>query len=235
MTSALIGLFGVATAAAARPACRARTPARASRRSAPRSARRNGAPGRRAPRSGTRTRPAAEGRSSPCPAARLPAAGQPGAPARSRRRPHAGHAGSPGPGTAGAPQADARRLRPGPRRRTAARPHPHVPSGQCGTTSSGSHRQARYDPGEPGCPPALRLPPLRAGPPRGEVRPGRSSIEGGNDELPLFREISRSRRATLRARSAFSASSCAILLSRSASKVSSTARDNGSYPVTQPR
>lgn len=30
-------------------------------------------------------------------------------------------------------------------------PHPHAPRGKCGTVRSGSSRQAKYDPGAPGC------------------------------------------------------------------------------------
>jgi GntR family transcriptional regulator len=52
---------------------------------------------------------------------------------------------------------------------------------------------------------------------RGGVRPGRSSADGGIEELPLFREVSRSSRSTLAARSAtcpasraFSAASASI-------------------------
>src|SRR5712692_8466621 len=63
-----------------------------------------------------------------------------------------------------------------------------------------------------------------------------SALLGRNEELPLFRETSRSSRA---ARSAASARSCVITLSRSAtawsrsaSRLTSSARDNGSYPAT---
>jgi hypothetical protein len=63
----------------------------------------------------------------------------------------------------------------------------------------------------------LRSPRPRGCPRRGGVRPGRSSADGGIDELPLFGEAGRSSRSTLAARSAtcpanrvFSAASAAI-------------------------
>ena len=82
-------------------------------------------------------------------------------------------------------------------------PHAQEPCGKCAIISSGSSRQARNAPGAPGCLPGLR-------PPRrvfrsGGLRPGRSSLLGGIDELPLFREISRSSRAIRSRSSAFSA------------------------------
>ena len=82
-----------------------------------------------------------------------------------------------------------------------ALPHSHVPAGKCGTVSSGCSLQARCEPGAPGCPPGFRFPP-RAGLRRGAGRPGRSSADGGIDELPLLREASRSSRSTRAARSA---------------------------------
>jgi hypothetical protein len=64
-------------------------------------------------------------------------------------------------------------------------------------TPSGS-AQHIADPGAPGCLPRLR--PARSAARRccrdGGVRPGTSSVPGGNDEFPLFREASRSSRAT---------------------------------------
>jgi hypothetical protein len=121
-----------------------------------------------------------------------------------------------------------------------AAPHSHAPAGKCGTVASGFWLQARCDPFDPGCPPGLRPPPLpRFGLGCGGVQPGRSSADGAIEEFPLFRETSRSSRSSRAARSAASARSCVITLSRpatarsrSASRLTSSARDNGSYPAT---
>jgi hypothetical protein len=74
------------------------------------------------------------------------------------------------------------------------------PRRECGTVSSGCSLQARCGPRAPGCLPCLRFPPpgcLRGG----GVWPGRSSADGGIEELPLLREESRSSRSALAARS----------------------------------
>jgi len=62
-----------------------------------------------------------------------------------------------------------------------------------------------------GCLPGLRLLALRAGLPAGGRRPGRPSDDGGIEEFPLFREISRS---TLRSSSSIIRPCSAITLSR---------------------
>ena len=126
----------------------------------------------------------------------------PGAPARTRTTPRAGHAGSPVRTPAGSRSAGARPpppgwpRRPGPRRTRTSRP------GNAAPCSSGCPLQARCDPGDPGCLPGFRFPAPPAGFRRGGVRPGRSSADGGIEELPLLRDASRSSRSTRAARSA---------------------------------
>jgi len=107
-----------------------------------------------------------------------------------------------------------------PRSRAPARsfPHSQVPCGKCGTVSSGSSRQARNAPGAPGCLPCLRPPPRR-GLRSGGFFPGRSSVLGGIEELPLLRETSRSSRATRSSSSAFRAFRSAITASLSSSSI----------------
>ena len=155
-------------------------------------------------------------------------------PARSRRRPHAGHAGSPGPGTAGAPQADARRPRPGPRRTAARRIRTSHPA-NAARPHRGRAARADTTQGSPAARPACAC--RRRGPacPRGRGAAWQVIHRGRKRGVAAVPRDQPLQAGDPRARSAFSASSCAILLSRSASKVSSSARDNGSYPVTQPR
>ena len=50
--------------------------------------------------------------------------------------------------------------------------------------------------GAPGCFPGPRLPSLGRRPGLGRLRPGWASIDGGNEEFPLFRDTSRSSRST---------------------------------------
>jgi hypothetical protein len=50
----------------------------------------------------------------------------------------------------------------------------------------------------------------------GRVRPGWASIDGGNEEFPLFRDTSRSSRSTFAASSAIAAACSAITSSRAA-------------------
>ena len=71
-----------------------------------------------------------------------------------------------------------------------SRPHGHEPSGNSATVSSGVCDQARCAPGAPGCLPGLRpLPGFARG--AGAFRPGRSSDDGGIEELPEFRDAAR--------------------------------------------
>jgi len=65
--------------------------------------------------------------------------------------------------------------------------------GPGGTVRPGSVLQTRYEPGAPGCSPEFRLPRLpRCDVPAGGARPGRSSSDGGSEELPEFRDAARS-------------------------------------------
>jgi hypothetical protein len=73
-----------------------------------------------------------------------------------------------------------------------SRPHGQAPAGNSGTLSSGSARQARCDPGAPGCFPGRLFPFPRGFRVPGPVLPGRSSADGGIDEFPEFRDSSRS-------------------------------------------
>jgi hypothetical protein len=50
----------------------------------------------------------------------------------------------------------------------------------------------------------------------GRFRPGWASIDGGNEEFPLFRDTSRSSRSTFACNSAIAAACCAITSSRAA-------------------
>jgi hypothetical protein len=120
-----------------------------------------------------------------------------------------------------------------------SRPHPHGPAGNKARVSSGSSRQARRAPGAPGCfpgrfpdPPRFRWP--------GAFRPGRTSAEGGIEELPEFldaalRAASSCPRSS--ATSAVSSATCADSSRISASRGSSggsdsvTARDHPRNPA----
>jgi hypothetical protein len=105
-----------------------------------------------------------------------------------------------------------------PRSSAADRPAPHsqVPAGKSWTVSSGSSFRARCAPGAPGCLPGLRLFPPRGGLGFGSCLPGRSSLPGGIKELPEFREINRSSRASLAFSPAFPACSSAFCARSSA-------------------
>jgi hypothetical protein len=103
-------------------------------------------------------------------------------------------------------------------------PHPHRPRGRCGTHSSGMLTHGIALPLAPCCFPGLR-PEFVTRFGAGFVLPGRSSLEGGMEELPLFREA---RRSSWRTRS-----SSATLDSRNRSTTAiSSSRDSSSNPDT---
>jgi hypothetical protein len=84
-------------------------------------------------------------------------------------------------------------------------------------------------PGAPFCLPRSRLEPFaRLG--AGLFRPGRSSVEGGIPEFPLFRPAARSRALTRSTNRAFAATSSAITTSRDAH--ASQLGDGGNDPDT---
>jgi hypothetical protein len=114
---------------------------------------------------------------------------------------------------------------PGSAAAASAAPHGHLPCGKAATRSSGLADQARCDPGAPGCLPWARLPSgrgRRAFP--GRLRPGWASIDGGNEELPLFRDTSRSSRSSFASSAAIAAACSAITASRSAHAGHASAR-----------
>jgi hypothetical protein len=61
----------------------------------------------------------------------------------------------------------------------------------------------------------------------GRLRPGWASIDGGNEEFPLFRDTSRSSRCTFACNSAIAAACCAITSSRAAHPVHPAADGGG--------
>jgi hypothetical protein len=109
-----------------------------------------------------------------------------------------------------------------------SRPHAHGPAGNSGTVSSGPSRQARCAPGAPGClpcrfpdPPRFRWP--------GAFRPGRSSAEGGIEELPEFLDAARQAASSCSRSSAtsdVSSATCADSSRISASRGSSGSSDS---------
>lgn len=114
-------------------------------------------------------------------------------------------------------------------------PHVHAPRGKRGTMRSGFSLQARCEPGDPGCLPGFRLP--RCGLPSGGVRPGRSSIDGGSEELPEFRDAARSSLASRSSSSAtrvVSAAFCAasIAMSCPCSAISASRAPSSGLTIT---
>jgi hypothetical protein len=91
-------------------------------------------------------------------------------------------------------------------------PQLHRPAGRTGTRSSGSSRQPRDAPGAPGCFPGRRFaaPPSGRGRGARRLRPGWPSIDGGNEEFPLFEVTSRSSRSS-RSRRSLTSAACASI------------------------
>ena len=132
--------------------------------------------------------------------------------ARGRRRTAPGgcRAAPARPAQPGSPPADTTASRPGPLRppgpgRTRRRPADNDPRSGPGPPTSSTR---------PDCPAASRASSSQHAPPRrcfrGGLRPGRSSVLGGIEEFPLFRDPARSAAASCSRRSATIASSAAI-------------------------
>lgn len=74
-------------------------------------------------------------------------------------------------------------------------PQPHDPLGNLRSWPSGASDQDRFIPGAPFCLPLDRFGIARPLPDDGGVPPGRSSLLGGIEEFPLFRDSRCSSRA----------------------------------------